>query len=619
MKKFIKLKFLLNTNTEGMDRKHWFWYWAYRFFIIAAAAFGLTVAILLLSYPAEKITIFAHYFRRPLVLLLNFLPILASMFLCYFLYGRAWPAFLTTAFPFSVIAIGNFYKVKLRGDVFIFSDIKDTFLGINIAFEENYDLTPGIRIIVYFLCILFGIAFLLFLVPGKMNLRKRIKLTPAPLALMVAAVLLCTNTSIYQSAAVTNGYVWTPTDYHSEHGAVYSFLHSINDAINKAPDGYDQDEMERLLSSYNNDNIPEDKKVNVIFIMREANNDISALTDAEGIDWSCYDYYNTLKAESYSGKLFTNVFAGGTVNSERTVITGAYKLKDYRTATNSYVRYFKSQGYSVSGSHPSNDWYYNRKNINSALGYDEYYFIENYYNYISDDPAQISDKLLYSDLIKQFEARDKTKPYFSFNVTYEVHGPYDTTAVLNGESRVDGNYTDYTKNVLSNYLNTIKSTNDALQEIVDYFRSIDEPVVLCVYGDHNPWLGDNNSVATELGINFDLSTDEGLKNYYETEYLIWANASAKETLGKEFTGVNQQSVSPCYLMNILFREVGWEGPSYMKFMNEYMEEMPIVSTNSVYYANGKLTSTLSKKQTEKLSRLEQMTYYWNNNLLYKEE
>ena len=72
-------------------------------------------------------------------------------------------------------------------------------------------------------------------------------------------------------------------------------------------------------------------------------------------------------------------------------------------------------------------------------------------------------------------------------------------------------------------------------------------------------------------------------------------------------------------MNVLFRETGWEGPSYMKFMNEYMEEMPVVSTNAVYFTDGKLTSLLSKKQTAKLSRLEQMTYYWNNNLLYKDK
>ncbi|MBP3706462.1 MAG: hypothetical protein J6J13_04360, partial [Clostridia bacterium] len=64
------------------------------------------------------------------------------------------------------------------------------------------------------------------------------------------------NTNIYTSKLVTNGYIWTPTDYHSEHGIVYSFLNSINDSINLPPDGYDEDEMKKLLSSYKEDDIP---------------------------------------------------------------------------------------------------------------------------------------------------------------------------------------------------------------------------------------------------------------------------------------------------------------------------------------------------------------------------
>ena len=427
------------------------------------------------------------------------------------------------------------------------------------------------------------------------------------------------NTNIYTYKLVTNGYIWTPTDYHSEHGIVYSFLNSINDSINLPPDGYDEDEMKKLLSSYKEDDIPSNEKVNVIFIMREANNDISALTNTEGIDWSCFDYYKALKSESYSGKLFTNIFAGGTVNSERCVITGSYKLKNYTSATNSYVRYFKEQGYTVEGSHPSNDWYYNRKNINSTFGFDEYYFIENYYKKIGSEPEQITDQLLYEDLINQFENRDKSKPYFNFSVTYEGHGPYESTTVLNGQDRVEGSYTDYTKNVLSNYLNTMESTNEALQYLVEYFRSIDEPVVLCVFGDHNPWLGDGNSVYSELGINLDLGTQKGLENYYQTEYLIWANSAAKEATGSEFTGTSDKVISPCYLMNVLFEQCGWGGPSYMKFMNEYMEQMPIVSTNSVYSIDGQIVTTLSSEDKKKLSRLEQMTFYWSNNLLYKED
>ncbi len=616
---FLKLKFLFSKQTEGFDKKQLFWYGAFRYFMIFMASAGLTVALLFLSFPIGKLTIFAHYFRHPLILLINFLPIFSVMLLCYFLYGKAWPAFLTTAVPFSVLGISNYYKLRFRNDTVIFSDIKDLFLGLSITAEQGYNITPTARILIYLLCVVLGLVFLIFLVPGKINRKKRFKFTPIPAVLLVISILLCTNTNIYASRLVTNGYVWNVTEYNNEHGIVYSFFNSINDAINTPPEGYSKKEMQKLLSSYKEDKIPSNKKVNVFFIMREANNDISDITDAEGIDWSGFDYYKSLEDESYSGKLFTNIFAGGTVNSERCVMTGSYKLKNYTSPTNSYVQYFKSQGYTVEGSHPSNDWYYNRKNMNSNFGFDKYYFIENYYEKIGQSPWQITDKLLYDDLIKQFENRDKSKPYFNFSITFEGHGPYETTSVLSGEQRVQGNYTDYTKNVLSNYLNTMESTNEALQYLVDYFRSIDEPVVLCVFGDHNPWLGDGNSVYSELGINLDLSTEEGLKNYYQTEYLIWANSAAKKAVGSEFTGAAEKTISPCYLMNILFEQCGWGGPSYMKFMNECMEQMPIVSTNSVYSFDGDLVTTLSSKGKKKLLLLEQMNFYWSNNFLYKDD
>ena len=52
---------------------------------------------------------------------------------------------------------------------------------------------------------------------------------------------------------------------------------------------------------------------------------------------------------------------------------------NYRADTSSYVWYLKSQGYHTSGDHPSNNWFYNRQNINAYMGFDEYRFAENFY------------------------------------------------------------------------------------------------------------------------------------------------------------------------------------------------------------------------------------------------
>ena len=153
-----------------------------------------------------------------------------------------------------------------------------------------------------------------------------------------------------------------------------------------------------------------------------------------------------------------------------------------------------------------------------------------------------------------------------------------------------------------------------MKEFVDYFKTVDEPVVICVFGDHNPWLGDAQSVYAELGINLDLTTQDGLRNYYQTEYLIWGNNAAKEILNNNFTGHNDTAISPCFLMNVLFEELGYEGPSYMKYMNDFMKTTPIITSSNIGIKNGILT-TFSE---DELKNLDFINYYWNNNLIYKD-
>ena len=63
-------------------------------------------------------------------------------------------------------------------------------------------------------------------------------------------------------------------------------------------------------------------------------------------------------------------------------------------------------------------------------------------------------------------------------------------------------------------------------------------------------------------------------------------------------------ISPCFLMNVLFEQCGWEGPSYLKLSNEVMAKMPVVTTNDRVLQHGSLLQ-------------EKMLDYRNRNLLLK--
>lgn len=85
--------------------------------------------------------------------------------------------------------------------------------------------------------------------------------------------------------------------------------------------------------------------------MLEAYNDLTLL-GVDGIDQNVYKAYHDLIDECYHGRLVTNIFAGGTIDTERAFLTGYSTLGNFRHDTNSYVRYLESQNYYADGSHP---------------------------------------------------------------------------------------------------------------------------------------------------------------------------------------------------------------------------------------------------------------------------
>ncbi len=178
-----------------------------------------------------------------------------------------------------------------------------------------------------------------------------------------------------------------------------------------------------------------------------------------------------------------------------------------------------------------------------------------------------------------------------------------------------GDLSDASYNILNNYLSGICDTTERMAAFIDNFRDADEPVVILFFGDHMPWLGNSESVYAELGIDIDVSTEEGFYNHYSTPYLIWANDAAKEALGNDFTG-DGGSFSPCFLMNELFSLCSWEGNSYMKVTDELESYTDIVSTPTGYYReNGVLTTQLTGDALDFWAVFQDIEYYCRHNFI----
>ena len=591
-------------------------YYLWRFLILLCAGICLGALALIFAYGNYSWGVFLGYLQSGSLLVINILPAVVLLFFLYGLVGRAWLAFLVDGAIVLGLSLGHYFKLVFRDDPLYFEDMLILREAKAMAGSDHYALFIDKRIVVALLCWALGTVLLFFLVRGKARGWKR-RLGTVLAAVAVSAVVAPVYLDESRYDSVENyAYLnrWAATQDYISHGFFYPFIHSITEMVETPPEGYSQEETEEILASYTDADVPEDRKVNVISLMREAYVDFSRY-DIEGLDCSGYDLYHQLEAESYHGDLVTNIFAGGTIDSERCFLTGEYKVRNYRSNTNSYVWYLREQGYTVEGSHPYYQWFYNRQNINGYLGFENYRFLEEDYENLTQAYLP-EDSILLPEIYNDFVANKETgKPYFSFNVNIQSHGPYSTTDYYGTVDYLTGDYTDGCKNAMNNYMAAIMNSDVELMKLVDQLRSEEEPVVLILFSDHLPWMGDSNIYYDEMGMDISGDTEESFLRHYTTEYLIWANDAAKEVLDCDFVGEGP-TISPCYLMNEAFDLMGWEGPAFMQAMDELREVFPVVTIHGCYIVDGEFTDAIPAQRQDLFDRFLYLQYYWTHEFIY---
>ena len=491
-------------------------------------------------------------------------------------------------------SFGNFYKLRARFEPFVFRDVRSVHTALHVA--ANYDLSFNSRIWLILIATPVLLLLLLLLVRGRAG--GKLRLGAAALALLSVYPLwhfVYSDTDLYWTNAFKNNNIGviTAQERFVNLGFTYPFLYSITESKDIPPEGYDAARAEAVLSAYADADIPQDKRVNLLVLQLESFTDLEAM-GLRDVAPETYQVLRALQAESITGTMVANVIGGGTIDTERCLLSGSYGMMDYTGDAPSYVRYLNSQGYFSTGSHPNRADFYNRLNINRYLGFDEYLFTDNHYGELVDGSWDwMCDDVFIPEVFRMFKEYERQGGVFSFNVSLQGHSPYESETLLFDRLYWPGDgVSELTRNVINNYLGSLADTQTWLMPEIEALRTDSEPAVVLLYGDHNPWL-EKRSVYEEAGISLDQSTGEGMLQYYGTPYLIWANDAAKELLGKDFVGQGP-TVSPGYLLNVVFRELGWTGSAFMQYTDQIMGRLPVVSTNGFYVEDGSYTQTLSE-------------------------
>lgn len=222
-------------------------------------------------------------------------------------------------------------------------------------------------------------------------------------------------------------------------------------------------------------------------------------------------------------------------------------------------------GYITTAIHPEYKGNWTRTRVYESFGFDTFLNIDNF-----ESPERIhdsvSDCVSFDKVIEVFESSDC--PQFIFNVTMQNHGGYDINK-MSGFELVELKETWRGFSDVETYLTLIRESDKAIGQLLEYFRTVDRPVIVCIFGDHQP--GVNGLWIEEvMGKTKEQITFEEQQRKYCVPYIIWANYD----MGKSPQTLNTSSN---YLGALLLDQAGIDRSDYMKFLVQMQKEIPILN------------------------------------------
>jgi len=530
--------------------------------------------------------------------------ILFLILLVYAVVGSFKISFITVETLVLILSIIHFYLFKFRGTPFLPMDILAAQTAANVA--TTYDFSPEpilvFTVLLYLLLLIFVVKTSVPEFSFKFNISSRL----VSAAVSVVTVVIYISTNFFVSLGIKPDF-WNQYFSCINQGFLLNFVGNFKYMYVSEPDGYNYDEIDEYINeTYNNsdDNSVKTDTPNIICIMNEALSDLSVLGDFETNE-DYMPFMRNLTKNTVKGNLYMSVIGGGTSNSEFEFLTGhsmafmpsgSYPYQSYiKKPISSIVSTLKCQGYSVESFHPYRASGWSRTNVYGNLGFDKFISLENmfnsdfinYYNTYEYDPSLLqsyvetyypndTDMLLrqyFSDtydfrkIIEYYENRDSSKPYFMFNVTMQNHGGY-TMSASNFNENIKVTSTTKNYDDVNRYLSLVKESDKAFEELIEYFSNIDDPTVICMFGDHQPSFETkfiNNIMEIK---NSDKMTIEQKQSRYCTPFYIWANYDIEERY--------IEALSANYLSALVLDIANVNKTTYNKYLLKLSETLPVI-------------------------------------------
>ena len=529
--------------------------------------------------------------------LLNIVLFELIMALLLFLFGKLKTALRCQTILFMIIGLANYYVLEFRSAPIMPWDILSIGTAASVANNFKYTLSKET------VFVLIGFVILILL-ESKVTLELKKDWRIRTGGVLASFALLWGFTAmLHQDSTVARfklyDKLFTPTVMSKRDGTAVAFLMELKYIVVEKPDGYNKEDAAALLASYDtNDTESATHTPNIIVIMNEAFSDLSVLGDFETNE-DYMPFLHSLMQEgtpnTISGHLNVSVLGGNTANTEFEFLTGntmaflpqgsvAYqqyvKSNDYSIAT-----YLKSKGYDTIAMHPYNASGWDRDKVYPLLGFDTFYSLKDWVNPVKIR-KYVSDQSCYDKIIELYEQKDANTPFFLFNVTMQNHSSYsEEYDNFHPDITVEGT----SSKILPNYLSLIKLSDQALENLIEYFSQADEDTIIVFFGDHQP----SNSVAAPVwklnGRSGDSLTEEEEARRYKVPFIIWANYDIEAASNVE-TSAN-------YLGGHVLRAAGLPLYDYRNYLSQLEGQYPVLTAIRAENAQGISTPVKDVKST----------------------
>ena len=377
-------------------------------------------------------------------------------------------------------------------------------------------------------------------------------------------------------------------------GLVLNFTVCLKYMKVEKPDSYSQETLAALAGENPSDAADAAasadggiRPVNVIVIMNESLSDLSVLPGVE-TNMDAMPFLRSLTENTVKGYAYSSVFGGTTANSEYEFLTGnttaflpagtvPYQMY-VSDGDPSLVGQMEALGYTTIAAHPYRSSGWNRPTVYADYGFDEVYFESDFQDraYMRGDErtGYVTDRCDYENLIRWYEEKEEGQPLFLFNVTMQNHSAYQMAWTnLPKEVWLTGELENRFQTV-NQYLSLVYQSDQAFEDLIDYFSQVEEPTMILLFGDHQPQVA-TNFYTDVLGTNPDTATAQKKQM---VPFVLWANYDIPEAQGVE--------LSLNYLSALLMDTANLPMTGYQKFLSQLWETAPVINTVGIRDAQG---------------------------------